>query len=63
MKQNRRKKITTIALTDAQRAVIESASSREHGRLTDGLLTMVAFWQKYHRVVELEPQSECETTA
>ena len=63
MRQNRRKKITTIALTDAQRAAIEAASGREHGRLTDGLLAMVAFWQKYHRVVEVEPQCEQEPMA
>jgi hypothetical protein len=48
MKPNRRKRITTIALTAEQRAAIEAASDREHGRLTDGLLKMLAYWQAGH---------------
>jgi len=48
MKQKRRKKITTIALTDEQRAAIESASDREHGRLTDGMLKLLAYWEQGH---------------
>lgn len=55
-KQNRRKKITTIALTDEQRAAIESASDRESGRLTHGLLRILRYWQDAH--AQPEPVAE-----
>jgi len=59
MKQNRRKKITTIALTDEQRAAIESASDRDHGRLTDGVLRLLAYWEQGH----VTPEAAAEPAA
>lgn len=60
MKQNRKKSVTTIALTNEQRAAIESASDREYGRLTDGLLRILAYWIQGHDKPEAAAEAAAE---
>lgn len=46
-------KLTTIELTDAQRAAIEEASGRPgYGALRAGILRLLAFWQERQEPVD-----------
>ena len=54
------KRVTSIALTDAERLAIERASGRVgYGGLRAGVLTLLAYWQDAHA----EPQPEPEPVA
>lgn len=50
------KRVTSLALTDAERLAIEQASGRVgYGGLRAGVLALLAYWQEAHAEPKPEP--------